>query len=193
MELEQDTSLPSSNSVNTKIISHTVTALVILLVINPAWIDNGGFGSGIGVLLLGWAGILVGVISWYWFIGYNIFINSLKSGLFWNWNLIKKSALVIFLSVCSFTVFSFINVGEIAPGDFDCQCQKITQLGAGYFLYQILLWYLIVLSVSLGVMGKSDESLNKFIKIVSFVALGLGIIVTIFGIPLILIQFGSLR
>lgn len=191
MELEQNISQPSSRLVDTKLIYRTVTVLVVLLIINPAWIDNGGFGSGVGILSIGWLGILLGIISWYWFIGYRIFVGSLKSGSFWNWNLIKKVILILFFVVCSFQALGSIRLGQIAPQDIDCGCREIKQLGAGYFLYQILLWYLITLVVSLSIVKKSDESTKKIIKTVSFIALGLGIAVMIPKIPLIFIQFGE--
>ncbi len=160
-----------SNKISTKIISITVGVLFLLLVLSPAWFDGGDFGTSDGILFLGWLGIMIGIPSWYWFLGFFILISSLKSGSFFVWTKLKKSLLTFFFVACSVTVLAIVQVGKITPGDVDCQCQKITEIGPGYYLYQVLIWYLISVIVLLSLTNKDSVSQNQVIKTLSIITL----------------------
>lgn len=140
----------------------------LLLSFIPAWNDAGDFGSSWGILFIGWLGLFIGIISWYWFIPTFFFVRAVFTESYFNWGLIKKSLLVIFYTACIIPLFLFIRVGEIAPGDIDCRCQFIKSLDGGYYLYILLIGYLLSLTIFL-------KKITNIFKIVSYIFMILGI------------------
>ena len=141
------TSLVSSR-IDQKTFFFVYTAVAVmfgLLLIFPAWYDRGGFGSSMAILMFGWLGILVGIPSWYWFVGAVVLVKSLRSGAYFNWGLVKKSAMALFFVACIAVAYGVIQIGNLAPMDIDCQCQYITALGVGYYVYLILVLYFLSL------------------------------------------------
>jgi hypothetical protein len=146
------------------VILFTVLLYSALLTFIPAWSDKGDFGSSSGILFLGWLGLLIGMVSWYWFIPTIFFLRSIFTEGYFTWGPLRKIFLVIFYVLCLIPLVFFIQVGEIAPGDIDCQCQVITSLDGGYYLYLLLIVYLLSLIFFFHVLNRN----SIFFKLISY-------------------------
>jgi len=129
----------------------TILILLGVLLTFPGWygISNSGpyETSGIMIFAFGWAGILVGIISWYWFIGYIFLLRAMVSGNILRWSILKTLSLITFFLVCLISMLLFIVEGRKEMTDIDCSCSFITSYGTSYFAYIVLLVYLIGLTI----------------------------------------------
>lgn len=167
----------------------TVSILVLLLLLSPVQVlyrtvsqdysevfyQSYGYAEGLFIAALGWLGVFVGAISWWWFIGYFFISKKIRTGL----SLFALAFLSIFFIACLVGLRVVFNIGESNYGG-----GRLGEFLCGYYIYIILIAFLMLFSILLAA-SKKVTLLSRYyiVSILSFLAVASSLVFFVYLNP----------